>query len=64
MQQFGATGCRNQLNAELSGWGFPIGSRQRLLQTVARKVASFIVKFLLGYFMIVVSMSDLPVLRI
>ena len=29
-----------QLNAVLSGWEFPIGSRQWLLQTVARQVTS------------------------
>ena len=29
----------NQLNIELSGWVFLIGSRQRLLQMVAQEVA-------------------------
>ena len=32
LQIFAATVGGNQLNAELSGWGFVIGSRQRLLQ--------------------------------
>ena len=30
--------CANQLNSLLSGWGILIGSHQRLLQPVARKV--------------------------
>ena len=32
---FAATVCENLLNAELSGWGFLIGSHQWLLQAVA-----------------------------
>ena len=42
MQLFAATVRGNQLNAELSVWGFLAGSRQRLLQTVAQKVAQCI----------------------
>ena len=36
-QMFAAIVSANQLNAEFSGFGFLIGSRQRLLQTVAPK---------------------------
>ena len=38
MQLFAATAGGIQLNAELSRWGFLIGLRQWLLQTVVQKV--------------------------
>ena len=38
-----ATDDGNQLNVELSGWGFLIGLHQQLLQTVVRKVFQCIV---------------------
>ena len=37
---YAATVDGNQLNAELIGWVFLIGSRQRLLQTVAECIAA------------------------
>ena len=40
VQLFAATAGWNQLNTGLSGWRFGTGSRQRLLQKVARKVTT------------------------
>ena len=39
VQLFAATIGGNESNAELSGWWFLIGSRQRLLQPIVSKVA-------------------------